>query len=145
MKRILLIVSFAFVSIIANAQIVYQPFIPNDSRSRTQGTDNPVYQSYEQTRTAQTQTMRATAYAIDSDGDYVKVPIQITATTYSYGGRTMEVTSYYGERGWGNREWIKCAYAASIKKCDTIWGNEMDKRFMYKANIPYVGWVYFDL
>lgn len=145
MKRILLIVSFAFVSIVANAQIVYQPFIPNESRSRTQGTDNPVYQSYEQARTAQTQTMRATAYAIDSDGDYVKVPIQITATTYSYGGRTMEVTSYYGEKGWGDRGWIKCAYAASIKKCDTIWGNEMDKRFMYKANIPHVGWVYFDL
>ena len=36
-------------------------------------------------------------------------------------------------------------YGAPVQQCQSIYGNEMEQSFMFKANLPVIGWVYFDL
>lgn len=31
------------------------------------------------------------------------------------------------------------------ESCQSIYGNEMELSFMFKANLPLIGWIYFDL
>lgn len=96
----------------------------------------------------QTQKLRTTAYHVDYNGNYTKIPIQVTVTTYIHptGNTSQEVkvTSYYRSNGYGG-QWENCAYGAPVQQCQSIYGNEMEQSFMFKANLPMIGWVYFDL
>lgn len=96
----------------------------------------------------QSQRLRTTAYNIDYNGNYIKIPIQVTVTTYIYptGNTSQEikVTSYYCSNGYGGG-WKNCIYGAPVQQCQSIYGNEMEQSFMFKADLPMIGWVYFDL
>ena len=42
-------------------------------------------------------------------------------------------------------QWENCMYGANVQQCQSIYGNEMEQSFMFKANLPMIGWIYFDL
>lgn len=92
------------------------------------------------------QTYRATAY-YESQGEYVKLPIQVTVTTVEYyGGRDqmVQVSAYYTNYGYGGN-WTSCQ--ARVQQCQHgYWNsnNRLEQSFMYKACIG-MTWVYFDL
>lgn len=139
MKSIIFSVFFICICSCVNAQdVTYTPFF-RDTPSQYQ-------QQYQPQR--QSQTLRATAYQVDYNGNYTKIPIKITVTTYIYPtGNTRQeakVVSYYRDNGYGG-QWENCMYKTPIQQCQSIYGNKMEQSFMYKANLPMIGWVYFDL
>lgn len=93
------------------------------------------------------QILRTTAYAIDFNGNYVKVPIKVSVTTtnYSVGSahQRSNVIAYYQNNGWSG-EWVRCYSGGAVSKCSAYGGNELERSFMYKAHIS-IGWIYFDL
>lgn len=145
MKKLLITTIFLCACCAVKSQdLTYKPFFrdtPNQNQQQ--------YQSQQQYQTQQQiQKLRATAYQVDYNGNYTKVPIQVTVTTYIYptGNTSQEikVTSYYRSNGYGG-QWENCMYGASVQPCQSIYGNEMEQSFMFKANLPMIGWVYFDL
>lgn len=135
MKKLILTAIFVCVCSFAKSQdLTYRPFFR----------DSPQQNQTQQ----QTQRLRTTAYQVDNNGNYIKIPIQVTATTYIYptGNTSQEVKviSYYRSNGYGG-QWENCAYGATVQQCQSIYGNEMEQSFMFKANLPMIGWVYFDL
>ena len=133
MKKLLFTVLFICACGFAKSQnITYTPFIQGEAQHTQQ----------------QTQRLRATAYQVDNNGNYIKIPIQVTETTYIHptGNTSQEikVTSYYHNDGYGGR-WENCIYGATVQQCRPIFGDEMEQSFMFKANLPMIGWIYFDL
>lgn len=136
MKKLLFVALFICAFNFAKSQnITYTPFFR----------DTPQQQYQPQ---QQTQRLRTTAYQVDYNGNYTKIPIQVTATTYIYPtgdtSREIKVTSYYRSNGYGG-QWENCMYGATVQQCQSIYGNKMEQSFMFKANLPMIGWVYFDL
>lgn len=88
------------------------------------------------------------SYQVDYNGNYTKIPIQVTVTTYIHPtgdtSQEVKVTSYYRSNGYGG-QWENCMYGANVQQCQSIYGNEMEQSFMFKANLPMIGWIYFDL
>lgn len=135
MKKVLVTtVLLCICGLVKSQNITYTPFLR----------DSPHQNQPQQ----QTQRLRTTAYHVDYNGDYTKIPIQVTATTYIHptGNTSQEVkvTSYYRSNGYGG-QWENCMYGAPVQQCQSIYGNEMEQSFMFKANLPMIGWVYFDL
>lgn len=137
MKNLILTVIFICTCNVAKSQlhqIYYTPFFQ----------DTPLQNQQQTQPSKQTQILRATAYQTD----YTKIPIQVTVTTYVYpvGGSYQEgnVTSYYLNNGFGG-QWENCMSGVTVQQCQSIFGNEMEKSFMFKANLPMIGWIYFDL
>ena len=135
MKKFLLTFLFLFAYGIANCQdITYTPFF-RDGSGQTQ---------------ANNQRVRATAYYTDYENNLYKLPIIITITTYQYAAGNSrseaKVTSYYKSFGYTS-SWQSCEhmYGTQVKKCNSMYGNELEKSFMYKADIPGIGTIYFDL
>ena len=131
MKKLLLFFIFSCVCVVANAQILYTPYIrnaPNQGRP-----------------TQQSQTLRTTAYASSTNG-YVKIPIRVTVTSYQHvSGITetnVQVTSYYQDTGYGGT-WMDTQ--ANIQQCMSSFGGGLESQFMYKALVSTLGWIYFDL
>ena len=133
-KFIVTTVLLCICGLVKSQNITYTPFFR----------DSP-HQSQPQ---QQTQRLRATAYQVDNNGNYIKIPIQVTETTYIHptGNTSQEikVTSYYHNDGYGGR-WENCIYGATVQQCRPIFGNEMEQSFMFKANLLRIGWIYFDL
>lgn len=135
MKKLFFTVFFICIcSIICAQNITYTPFF-RDSPNQAQ-------------QQKQTQKYRTTAYHVDYNGNYIKIPIQVTVTTYIHptGDRSQEikVTAFYRSNGYGG-QWENCMYGVPVQKCQPIYGNEMEQSFMFKANLPMIGWIYFDL
>ena len=80
-------------SVIWTQNITYTPFF-RDSPNQAQQQN-------------QTQKYRTTAYHVDYNGNYIKIPIQVTATTYIHptGDRSQEikVTAFYRSNGYGGQ------------------------------------------
>jgi len=96
----------------------------------------------------QSQAVRTTAYAQNSDGTYTKMPIRVEVTQTSYGTTTMKVVAAYVSNGY-SRNWQR-VMANRVEECRPIYaasGNQLERQFMYKASLT-VGltrtW-YFDL
>ena len=151
MKRLLL-VALAVVGYchIANAQIIYQPFIPNRSQPsqsqyqyQPQGISDQSPQQYQRRQQSSSQqTIRATAYYEDS-GSYYKAPIQVTVKS-SGGSVSYHVTAYYVDNGIGG-SWQNISYGGQAQKCNSALSNDpLEEQFMYKALVN-AKWFYFDL
>lgn len=139
MKRLLITTTFLCIcGIVKSQDITYTPFFRDSSRQNRQQ-----YQPQQQT-----QKLRTTAYQVDYNGCYIKIPIQVTVTVYIYPtGDTrqdVKVMSYYRSNGYGG-QWVNCMYGANVQQRQSIYGNEMEQSFMFKPNLPMIGWVYFDL
>lgn len=73
MKKLLFVALFICAFNFAKSQdITYTPFFRDTPRQNQQQ-----YQPQQQT-----QRLRATAYQIDYNGNYTKIPIEVTVTTY---------------------------------------------------------------
>lgn len=151
MKKLFLFLAFACCGYFVSAQdMTYRPFSRESTPTPMPQHQQNYYQPQPQQRKTrgENQTGRTTAYQTDQNGDYVKIPIKITVTTYTYPTgdirQEVNVTSYYRNNGYGG-QWENCMYGAPIQKCQSVYGNEMEKSFMFKANVPMIGWVYFDL
>ncbi|MBS5475195.1 MULTISPECIES: hypothetical protein [Bacteroidales] len=139
MKKFLIATIFLCACGVAKSQnLTYTPFF-RDSPRQNQQQHQPQQQS---------QRLRATAYQVDYNGNYTKIPIQVTVTTYIHPtgdtSQEVKVTSYYRSNGYGG-QWENCMYGANVQQCQSIYGNEMEQSFMFKANLPMIGWIYFDL
>ena len=78
MKKIIFLLCFLAVSVVASAQIQYNP-----TYNRNHGQTAPQSSS---------QTFRTTAYALDSNGNVYKMPIMVQATSNGYGSTTLKIT-----------------------------------------------------
>jgi hypothetical protein len=150
---VLLVAFMAMMSMEANAQgLVYTPFIPQQSSSAdfgSWGSDS----GYSRQRSGgyrpsyQTQTIRSTAYYVNYDGDYQKVPIRVEYTVYSNGATSLTVAEQWKGNGLGG-QWEKVLSAAYVRECQSIFANgptaELERTFMYKAMVG-TSWYYFDL
>lgn len=140
MKKFLITIIFLCVCCFAKSQdITYTPFFRDAPRQNRQQ-----YQPQQQT-----QRLRTTAYHVDNNGNYVKIPIQVTVTNYvyptGYTSQEVKVTSCYQDTGFGG-QWENCVYGAPVQQCQSFSGDEMEQSFMFKANLPMIiGWAYFDL
>lgn len=150
MKSLFLFLAFVCGGYCVSAQdLTYRPFFRESTPTPQPQQDyyQPRQQERRQTE-VESQTGRVTAYQTDQNGDFIKIPIKITITTYTYPTGDMrqevKVTSYYRNNGYGG-QWENCMYGAAIQKCQSIYGNEMEKSFMFKSNVPMIGWIYFDL
>ena len=138
MKTLFITVIFLCVCSVAKSQnIYYTPFI--------EGTPHQPQQ--------RTQKIRSTAYHVDNNGKYIKLPIQVTVTTYIHpaGNTTQEikVTSYYRDTGLGG-QWENIPYSGvPVQQCQSILGDQMEQSFMFKVQLYLIdlcgGWFYFDL
>lgn len=147
MKKILLTIIFMCSYCIAKSQMTYTPLFRDDVRSQQQYQQQSQPQYRNETQT-QRQNIRTTAYYIDNNGDYIKIPIIVTITTYIHptgnSSQVAKVTSYYSSFGIGGR-WENLAYdGAEVKKNNPIVGG-LEQSFMYNAYLPMAGIVYFDL
>ncbi|MCH5329484.1 MAG: hypothetical protein J1E04_00870 [Alistipes sp.] len=145
MKKLIFTVLFLLVCHISKAQ--YTPFFRDDVR-RPQSYGQSYDQNYGGRPQTQTQNLRTTAYQVDYNNNYTKIPIIVTITTHIWpitGDRSqnMKVTSYYHNTFGG--QWQNCMDGGLVQKCNSTYGNKMEQSFMYKANIPLIGLVYFDL
>lgn len=133
MKKLFFTAFFICICSVICAQ-TYTPFF-RDSPNQTQQQQHA-------------QKYRATAYQIDYNGNYIKIPIQVTVTTYTHPtgdySQEIQVTAFYRSNGYGG-QWENCMYGAPVQKCQSIYGNELEQSFMFKANLPMIGWIYFDL
>ena len=143
MKRLLLI-ALAMVGYchIVNAQITYQPFIPNQSqRSQPQSytPSQPQTNQYQPSRSRsnqsqpESQTIRTTAYYTDIySGDTYKVPIKVQQRQNAWGNMGYYVVEYYIDGGVGGK-WQKIN-PAEISQCNSAFtSNPLEEYYMYKA------------
>lgn len=147
---ILVAIILAFVSLNANAQLVYQPFIPNQSSPSYNGGLNcgtgSSYSGYSPL-SCRTQTIRTTAYFVDFYGDYYKVPIRVEYKVYSNGAESLKVAEQYESNGFGG-QWKRLSTPPNVMNCQSIMATgvtaELERTFMYKAMVG-TTWYYFDL
>lgn len=151
MKTFFLFLAFVCGGYCVSAQdMTYRPFFRESTPTpmpQPQQNYQPRQQERRQTE-VESQIGRVTAYQTDQNGDFIKIPLKITITTYTYPTgdirQEVNVTSYHRNNGYGG-QWENCMYGAPIQKCQSVYGNEMEQSFMFKANVPMIGWVYFDL
>ncbi len=130
MKKLIFLLCFLAVSVVASAQIQYNP-----TYNRNQGQTAPQSSS---------QTFRTTAYALDSNGNVFKMPIMVQATSNGYGSTTLKITKKYVSTGLGG-QWETVYNAGAIRKCTPMASQHpLESEFMYKATIGVNIW-YFDL
>ena len=144
MKKVIFSVIFVFVCAAVNAQI-YEPYIFGQSSTNTYNNDlDPApRRSYNNQPQTQKRIVQTTAYYINDNGNYAKVPIKVTINDSPY--KNDSVTSFY-DYNWGiNGGWRDCD--AAITKCSSVFGSGLETQFMYKACILAIGLneVYFDL
>lgn len=153
MKKLFLFLAFACCGYCVSAQdLTYRPFFrestPKPTDQSQWGYNNNAPRQYQQNQPQQqSQKLRATAYQLNSEGDYIKIPIQVTITTYIHptgNSGEAKITSYYRNSGYGG-QWETCMYGVALQECQSVYGNEMEQSFMFKANLPLIGWIYFDL
>lgn len=152
MKSLFLFLAFVCGGFCVSAQdLTYRPFFRESTPTPMPQPQQNYYQPPQQKRRqteVESQIGRVTAYQTDQNGDFIKIPLKITITTYTYPTgdirQEVKVTSYYSNNGYGG-QWENCMYGAPIQKCQSVYGNEMEQSFMFKANVPMIGWVYFDL
>lgn len=152
MKTFFLFLTFVCGGYCVSAQdMTYRPFFRESTPTPIPQPQQNYYQPRQQERRqteVESQIGRVTAYQTDQNGDFIKIPLKITITTYTYPTgdirQEVNVTSYYRNNGYGG-QWENCMYGAPIQKCQSVYGNEMEQSFMFKANVPMIGWVYFDL
>lgn len=128
MKKLFIILVLAICGISAKAQIVYDPFIPGQSAQQTQ-----------------TQTVRTTAYSIDTYGNIEKLPIKVQVES-RYNMTSIYVVEYYMNDGVYGR-WKQLPKVYKAQKCTPAYSrNVLEQQFMYKTmlygNSKYY---YFDL
>ena len=151
---IIIVTLLAIIAVDANAQgLVYTPFIPKQSSSSYDiGGESGGYSSSRSRSgyarpSQQTQTIRTTAYFVDYNGDYYKVPIHVEYTVYSNGATSLSVTEQYESNGFGG-QWKRLLSPARVTSCQSIMANgdtaELERSFMYKAMVG-TKWYYFDL
>ena len=140
MKKMFVIAFCILASCVLNAQspgMLYTPFFRDPSGAQKQ----------------QGQVYRTTAYQLDYNGNYVKIPIKVTEIIFVYpsGERSqkLEVTAYYS---YDERQWINCGYGGTVSECESycLFGqdNGLEKMFMYKAQVSgrgIYGTIYFEL
>ncbi len=126
MKKFLIILALAICGISAKAQIVYEPFIPGQTRQQ-----------------AQVETVRTNAYYSDYNGNIYKLPIKVEIQT-QYNLTYIYVVEYYQNNGvWG--DWHKLPSKPQAHECMPLYSqNQLERRFMYKAMIN-GKYYYFDL
>lgn len=126
MKKILIILLLAICGISAKAQIVYDPFIPGQTRQQSQA-----------------QTVRTNAYYSDSNGNVYKLPIKVDIQN-RYNMVSIYVSEYYQNNG-AQGYWYKLPSKPKASECMSAYAqNPMEKRFMYKVMIN-AKYYYFDL
>lgn len=140
---VLFVAVFAMMSLEANAQLVYQPFVPSQSSS---GYSSGGYSSgsYSSQSSLSTERVRTSAYFLYSDGSIGKVRLEVEIS----GGSGRVIGYYeppqalvYNATGC----WKQLYPYASVHKCySTYSANPLEREFMYKANIRGVMY-YFDL
>ena len=138
MKKLLFIIGLILSCSLANGQgnwgATYTPYNPNQSSGNNQSsTSNQSNQ--------QSQSIRTTAYYVDSRGDVYKVPIKVEER--QGWGTAYYVVERYVANSLGGK-WEKLFQPAKIEQCSS-YGNSLESRYMYKANILNTGWHYFDL
>lgn len=91
--------------------------------------------------------MRTTAYHVDYNGNYYKVPIRVEYTVYSNGASSLTVAEQWEANAAGG-QWRRISSPARVVGCQAITANgitaELERSFMYKAMVGTV-WYYFDL
>jgi hypothetical protein len=149
MKKLLFIIGLALTCSMVYGQVggaVYKPFIYEPQQNNTQNQQQGSYQNQPQ-RNYQNQnsnnqyveTIRATAYRVDSNGQYIKLPIKVQQQSSYY-----FVVERYNTTGMG--QWEKISNPAQVQKCMRNYynDNDIENMFMYKALIG-TTWYYFDL
>lgn len=126
MKKFLIILVLAICGISAKAQIVYDPFIPGQTRQQSQ-----------------VQTTRTNAYYSDPYGNIYKLPIKVEIQN-RYNSISIYVSEYYQNNG-AQGYWCKLPSKPKASECMPMYAqNPMEKRFMYKVMIN-TKYYYFDL
>lgn len=117
MKKLLIILVLAICGISAKAQIVYDPFIPGQTRQQSQ-----------------VQTVRTNAYYADSNGNVYKMPIKVEIRN-QYNMVSIYVSEYYQNNG-VQGYWYKLPSKPQARECMPQFAqNQLERRFMYKAMI----------
>lgn len=131
MRKIACTIISLIVAISAYAQIGYSPSY--NSRQQQQAAPQQNTENY-----------RTTAYSVDYQGNYIKMPIVVRVSDNGYGGIYLSVVQKYVNTGFGGR-WEKIYSGATVSKCTSFIGaNNLESNFMYKAIIDTKTW-YFDL
>lgn len=126
MKKLFIVLLLAICGISAKAQIVYDPFIPGQTRQQ-----------------AQVRTVRTNAYYSDYNGNIYKLPIKVEIQT-QYNLTYIYVVEYYQNNGVGGY-WYKLPSKPQAHECMPLYAqNQLERRFMYKAMIN-SRYYYFDL
>lgn len=127
MKKFLIILVLAICGISAKAQIIYEPFVPGQTRQQqTQG-----------------QTIQTNAYYDDGYGNVYKMPIKVQIQT-KYNMTTMYVVEYYQNNGIQGY-WYKLPSSPRVAECMPLYARtRLEQQFMYKAMIN-GKYYYFDL
>ena len=142
----------AMISVDVEAQIVFTPFIPQQSSSidiggfgSASGTSRS--SSGYSRPSCQTELTRTTAYFVDYDGNYYKVPIRLEYTVWSNGATSLRVTEQWERNAFGG-QWKRLFSSARVVSCQSITANGpsayLESSFMYKAMVG-TQWYYFDL
>ena len=150
---ILISVILAIISVDVKAQgLVYTPFIPKQSSSFDIGEGSGVAGSSRSSSgysrpSCQTELTRTTAYYVDYDGNYFKVPIRVEYTVWSNGATSLKVAEQWEGNALGG-QWKRLLTAARVESCQpiTAYGTSaaLERSFMYKALVG-ICWYYFDL
>ncbi len=135
---VLFVAVLAMMSLEAHAQLVYEPFIPNQSSGGYSSG------SYSSQPSMSVERVRTSAYFLYTDGSIGKVRLEVEIS----GGSGRVVGYYeppqplvYNATGC----WKQLYPYASVHKCySTYSANPLEREFMYKANIRGVLY-YFDL
>ena len=126
MKKLLIILLLAICGITAKAQIIYDPFIPGQTRQQTQS-----------------QTVRTNAYCVDYYGNLTKLPIKVEIQN-RYNIISIKVVEYYENNGIQGY-WYKIPTTPQASECMPQYSqNPLEQRFMYKVML-YNKYYYFDL
>lgn len=102
------------------------------------------YRQGAETNQPRVQVVATTAYSVDYNGNYVKMPVRVQITDNGFGGVSMRVVEKYISTGFGGR-WSKIYSGSDVRQCTPLASmNQLEKSFMFKATIDTNTW-YFDL
>lgn len=134
MKKYLFILASVFIGFAANAQVGN---IEYQSIYSGQGTN------YRNSYQSSGQTVRTTAYSLESNRHIIKTPIKVNVASNSYGIMQIRVVEQYVTYGIGGK-WQKTT-PTNVTECMAMYANNpLEQQFMYKAMIG-GKWYYFDL
>ncbi len=129
-RIVVAVIAVVALSFSASAQIQYVP-----TYNYRQGTE---------TNQPRVQIVATTAYSVDYNGNYVKMPVRVQITDNGFGGVSMRVVEKYISTGFGGR-WSKIYSGSDVRQCTPLASmNQLEKSFMFKATIDTNTW-YFDL